>query len=130
MKRFNSAMQGIFFVVGFVGFIGICSVNENVDTWMQTLCICFSIFIIGFLGSLFFDDPARFVKYLVGILVVSCAYIYNFFHQIVEIFKMFYNYKKRCGTYKNTYNRACSEYYVKNSNCKNTRGVHNVRKIK
>ena len=124
MKRFNAAMQGVFFVVGFIGFLIMCCEPNQDDNWWKVLMTGFILFISGFVGCVFFDNPARYVRYIVGALVVVCAAIYSFFHELKEVFKILYNYKKRHRTYKNTYRSASDQYYRRNATYNNEGDIY------
>ena len=115
MRRFNTAMQTVFGAIGVIGFIGMCSVDDMAPTWFSALLISFLIFLVGFIGCVFFDNPARFIKYAAGALIVVLAAVYEFFHELKSCMKYANKYKKRCGTYKKTYRKASTRYYINNS---------------
>lgn len=115
MRRFNTAMQTVFGAIGVIGFMGMCSVDDMAPTWFSALLISFLIFLVGFIGCVFFDNPARFIKYAAGALIVVLAAVYEFCHELKSCMKYANKYKKRCGTYKKTYRKASTQYYINNS---------------
>ena len=115
MRRFNTAMQVFFSIIAFLGIIGVCSVNDSAPNWIEVLFASFFVALIGIIGCLIFANPAKFVKYAVGLLIVVLAAIYEFCHELKQCMKCASNYKKRYGTYEKTYRRACNRYYRNNS---------------
>ena len=115
MKRFNAAMQVVFSIIGVIGFFGVCTVDDSADNWFNIVMVCMGLFLVGFIGSAFFDNPARILKYVVGGIVIAFAAIYNFFHEIVEVFRMFYRFKNRCGSYKRAFQIIKQNYYKMHS---------------
>lgn len=118
MKLFNAAMQGVFFVIGFIGFIIMAGINMDVDGWGRVLVVGVLMFFAGFIGCQFFEEPARYMRYVVAALVVVMAFIYYVFHNVGYMFKLTYKYKKKVGTYSNLYHSVANDYYRQNSkNC-------------
>lgn len=115
MKHFNAAMQGVFFVIGLIGFIVFCCETDKFCDWWRVLIIGSALLTVSFAGCVFFDDPSRYVGYIVGAIVVLFAAIYSFCHKLKQISKFFYDYKKRNRTYRNTYRKASEQYYRRKS---------------
>lgn len=115
MKKFNTAMQGIFVIIGIVGFIGMCGEPTDKANWFKVLGISLILFLVGFAGTMFFDDPAKYTRYILGAMYVSGAAIYQFCHETKEIFKLLYSFKKQCGTYRNMFATFKRNYYKQKS---------------
>ena len=115
MKKFNTAMQGIFVIIGIVGFVGMCGEPVDEANWFKVLAISLGLFLIGFFGTVFFDDPAKYTRYIVGAVYVTGAAIYQVCHETKEMFKLVYSFKKRCGTYRNMFATLKHNYYKQHS---------------
>lgn len=111
MKYLNPVMQIISILIATIGMIGACIVNDSNTNWFKLVLTFGIMIIIGFGGFIFFDDPARLLKYFAGAITVIFAAIYSISYKSVKSLKPFYKFKVHCGSYRKTFRLVEQNYY-------------------
>ena len=113
MKLFQKIISKVFGFIALLGFLGCMTLNAESGNWYIYLLIFSTMFIIGMIVTIFFDDAKYYIHKFQSIIPVVCAFLYKHLRINSKFFKEAYQTKRKYKTYSDLY-YSCFTYLEMN----------------